>query len=73
MDAVQHELLERYAAIYRDVLALCTKVPRRELKGVASLPLERLRSSPEMLLERRSDDVRLSSLDGGRVDRLYLS
>jgi AcrR family transcriptional regulator len=32
MDAVQHELLERYAEIYCDVLAPCTKVPRRELK-----------------------------------------
>jgi AcrR family transcriptional regulator len=32
MDAVQHELLERYAQLYCDVLAPCTKVPRRELK-----------------------------------------
>lgn len=32
MDAVQRELLERYAEIYCDVLAPCTKVPRRELK-----------------------------------------
>jgi AcrR family transcriptional regulator len=32
MDAVQRELLERYADLYCDVLAPCTKVPRRELR-----------------------------------------
>ena len=32
MDAVQQELLERYAEIYCEVLSPCTKVPRRELK-----------------------------------------
>ncbi len=32
MDAAQREILERYAEIYCEALAPCTKVPRRELK-----------------------------------------
>ncbi len=32
MDAVQRELLQRYADIYCDALAPCTQVPRRELE-----------------------------------------
>lgn len=32
MDSVQRELLERYAEMYCEVLAPCTKLPRRELK-----------------------------------------
>ncbi len=32
MDAAQREILERYAEMYCEVLAPCTKVPRRELK-----------------------------------------
>jgi AcrR family transcriptional regulator len=32
MDVVQHELLERYADIYCDALAPCTKLSKRDLK-----------------------------------------
>jgi AcrR family transcriptional regulator len=32
MDVVQHEMLERYADIYRDAFAVCTDLSRSELK-----------------------------------------
>lgn len=63
MDAVQHELLERYAEIYCDVLAPCTKVPRRELKRRCVAIIGAAEAlAREMLLEKLDEGVAASTL-----------
>jgi len=63
MDAVQHELLERYAELYCDVLAPCTKLPRRELKKRCVAIVGAAEAlAREMLLDRLEEDVAASTL-----------
>jgi AcrR family transcriptional regulator len=63
MDAVQRELLERYADIYCDVLAPCTKVPRRELKKRCVAIIGAAEAlAREMLLERLDEDTAAATL-----------
>ena len=63
MDAVQHELLERYAEIYCDVLAPCTKVPRRELKRRCIAIIGAAEAlAREMLLEQLDEETAASTL-----------
>jgi AcrR family transcriptional regulator len=63
MDAVQHELLERYTEIYCEVLAPCTKVPRRELKRRCVAIIGAAEAlAREMLLEQLDEDVAASTL-----------
>lgn len=63
MDAVQRELLERYAEIYCDVLAPCTKLPRRELKRRCVALIGAAEAlAREMLLERLDEDTAASTL-----------
>jgi AcrR family transcriptional regulator len=63
MDAVQKELLERYAEIYCDVLAPCTKVPRRELKRRCVAIIGAAEAlAREMLLGQLDEEVAASTL-----------
>ena len=63
MDAVQQELLERYAEIYCEVLAPCTKVPRRELKKRCVAIIGAAEAlAREMLLGRLDEEVAASTL-----------
>jgi len=63
MDAVQHELLERYAELYCEVLAPCTKVSRRELKRRCVAIIGAAEAlAREMLLEQLNEEVAASTL-----------
>jgi AcrR family transcriptional regulator len=63
MDAVQHELLERYADIYCEVLAPCTKVPRRELKRRCVAIIGAAEAlAREMLLEQLDEETAAATL-----------
>ena len=63
MDAVQRELLQRYADIYCDVLAPCTKVPRRELKKRCVAIIGAAEAlAREMLLEQLDEEAAASTL-----------
>jgi AcrR family transcriptional regulator len=63
MDAVQHELLERYAELYCEVLAPCTKVPRRELKRRCVAIIGAAEAlAREMLLEQLEEETAASTL-----------
>lgn len=63
MDAVQHELLERYAQIYCDVLAPCTKLPRRDLKRRCVAIIGAAEAlAREMLLEHIEEEAAASTL-----------
>ncbi|HYO98310.1 MAG TPA: TetR/AcrR family transcriptional regulator [Polyangiaceae bacterium] len=63
MDAVQHELLERYAEMYCDVLAPCTKLPRRELKRRCVAIIGAAEAlAREMLLEKLDEAVAAATL-----------
>jgi len=63
MDAVQQELLERYAEIYCDVLAPCTKLPRRELKRRCVAIIGAAEAlAREMLLGQLEEEVAASTL-----------
>jgi AcrR family transcriptional regulator len=63
MDAVQHELLERYAELYCEVLAPCTKVPRRELKKRCVAIIGAAEAlAREMLLGQLNEEVAASTL-----------
>ncbi|RYZ05153.1 MAG: TetR/AcrR family transcriptional regulator [Myxococcales bacterium] len=63
MDAVQHELLERYADMYCEVLAPCTKVPRRELKKRCVAIIGAAEAlAREMLLGRLEEEVAATTL-----------
>lgn len=63
MDAVQRELLERYADIYFDVLSPCTKVPQRELKKRCVAIIGAAEAlAREMLLGRIDEDAAAATL-----------
>jgi hypothetical protein len=63
MDAVQHELLERYAELYCEVLAPCTKVSRRELKRRCVAIIGAAEAlAREMLLEQLEEETAASTL-----------
>jgi AcrR family transcriptional regulator len=63
MDAVQRELLERYAEIYCEVLAPCTKVPRRELKRRCVAIIGAAEAlAREMLLQQLEEEMAASTL-----------
>jgi AcrR family transcriptional regulator len=63
MDVVQHELLERYADIYCEVLAPCTKVPRRELKRRCVAIIGAAEAlAREMLLEQLDEELAAATL-----------
>lgn len=63
MDAVQREILDRYAEMYCHVLAPCTKVPRRELKRRCVAIIGAAEAlAREMLLEQLDEAVAASTL-----------
>jgi len=63
MDAVQHALLERYADIYCDAFAPCTKVPRRELKRRCTAMIGAAESlAREMILGQLDEATAASTL-----------
>jgi AcrR family transcriptional regulator len=63
MDAVQRELLERYADIYCDGLAPCTRVPRSELKKRCVAIIGAAEAlAREMLLDRLDEEAAAATL-----------
>lgn len=63
MDAAQREILARYADMYCEVLAPCTKVPRRELRKRCVAIIGAAEAlAREMLLEQLEEDVAASTL-----------
>lgn len=63
MDAVQREILARYADLYCEVLAPCTKVPRRELeKRCVAIIGAAEALAREMLLNHLEEEVAAATL-----------
>jgi AcrR family transcriptional regulator len=63
MDAVQHELLDRYAVIFCDALAPCTKVPQRALRWRCVAMIGAAEAlAREMLLEQLDEATAASTL-----------